>query len=257
MMQQSVKEPVRIVIAEDELLLRQSFERELRRSWPEAIIVASCADGASAIEAVERLKPDVVFLDIRMPNKSGLEVAKAIGDQVFIVFTTAYDQYAVKAFESDAVDYLLKPIESKRLVETIERLQQRLETQQPQNLESFISQLQGQLAPQADTIKWVTASAGDSVRMISVDEILYFQSDQKYTKVVTADSEAVIRMSLKELVSRLDSEQFWKVHRSTIVAASAIHGVRRNELGAWRLSLKNRTERLPVSAEFQKRFKAL
>ncbi len=256
-MQQSEKGTVKIIIAEDELPLRQSFERELERNWPEATIVASCADGASAIDAVKHLKPDVVFLDIRMPNKSGLEVAKAIGDQAFIVFTTAYDQYAVKAFESGAVDYLLKPIESKRLVGTIERLQQRLETQQPQNLENLISQLQGQLTPQADTIKWVTASAGDSVRMISVDDILYFQSDQKYTKVVTADSEAVIRMSLKELVSRLDGEQFWKVHRSTIVAASAIHAVKRNELGAWRLSLKDRAERLPVSAEFQKRFKAL
>jgi len=257
MIQQSEKKAIKVVIAEDERPLRESFERELQKSWPSASIVASCGDGASAIEAVDHFRPDVVFLDIRMPNKSGLEVAKEVGDKAFIVFTTAYDEYAVKAFESGAVDYLLKPIEPKRLGETIERLEQRLETQQPQNLESLISHLQGQLMPQADTIKWVTASAGDSVRMISVDDVLYFQSDQKYTKVVTADSEAVIRMSLKELVTRLDGERFWKVHRSTIVAASAINAIKRNELGAWRLSLKDRAERLPVSAEFQKRFKVL
>jgi len=248
---------IKVVVAEDETPLLTAFTKLLNRVWPEAEVVAACNNGEAAIAAVAEHQPQVVFLDIRMPKKNGLEVAKEIGEQAFVVFTTAYDEYAVAAFESGAVDYLLKPIEQSRLVDTITRLETRLLEQKPQNLTALVESIQAKLAPQMETLKWVTASAGDTVKMISVDDIVYFQADQKYTKVVTDDDEAVIRLPLKDLISRLDSEQFWQVHRSTIVAVDSIDALKKDELGRWQLKLRGKQETLPVSKEFQRKLKAL
>ncbi len=246
-----------IVVAEDEAPLRHAFVEQLSSVWPDAQIVAECADGASAIEAVNAHQPDVVFLDIKMPKLSGLEVAKVIGGRAFVVFTTAYDKYAVAAFESGAVDYLLKPISSDRLEDTIARLKTRLGHQQPPNLEALVQELQSRLAREQEPLKWVTASSGNTTKMIAIDDVLYFQSEQKYTKVVTASSSAIIRTSLKDLMERLDANDFWQVHRSAIVAIHAIDSIKKNELGAHLLTLRDHADTLPTSKDFQRKFKAL
>lgn len=248
---------VKILIAEDERPLRLALHSQISDIWPEASIVAACSDGDEAIKAFERHAPNVVFLDIRMPGKSGLDVARLVSNRAFVVFTTAYDEYAVTAFESGALDYLMKPIETVRLSETVARLKQRLNHQVPQDLELLISRLQENLTRKSDSLKWVTASIGDTVKMIAVDEVLYFQSEDKYTKVVTSGFEAIIRMPLKGLIQRLDSELFWQVHRSVIVSAEAIDSVSKNELGIWQLHLRDRAECLPVSGDFQRRFKSM
>ncbi len=246
----------KVVVAEDETTLRDSLIKQLAEVWPTAKVVAACGDGISAITAVKEHEPDVLFLDIRMPQKSGLEVAKSVSDQTFIVFTTAYDEYAITAFESGAIDYLLKPIETSRLSNTVKRLETRIRDQKPQNIESLIQELTATLSPDQESIKWVNARSGDTVRMISVDDILYFQADQKYTKVVTRDYEAVIRTTLKELSTKLDEDKFWQVHRSAIAAVNEIDSIRKDELGRWKLYIKERKESLPVSTEFKKRMKA-
>lgn len=248
---------IKVLIAEDESPLRFALQTQISSMWPEAYIVAACADGNQAIMEFERHTPDVVFLDIRMPGKSGLDVARLINNRAFVVFTTAYDEYAVTAFESGALDYLMKPIESDRLAETIARLRQRLDHQTPPDLRLLINQLQDQLTKKTDSLKWVTASFGDTVKMIAVDEVLYFQSEDKYTKVVTASFDAIIRTPLKGLMQRLDSELFWQVHRSVIVAVDAIDSIGKNELGVWQLQLRSRVEPLPVSSDFHRRFKSM
>jgi DNA-binding LytR/AlgR family response regulator len=248
---------VKILIAEDERPLRLALQVQISKVWPEATIVATCADGDEAIKEFERHAPNVVFLDIRMPGKSGLDVARLVSNRAFVVFTTAYDEYAVTAFESGALDYLMKPIETVRLSETVARLKQRLSDQVPQDLELLITQLQDKLTRKSDTLKWVTASIGDTVKMIAVDEILYFQSEDKYTKVVTSGFDAIIRMPLKGLMQRLDSELFWQVHRSVIVSAEAIDSIVKNELGVWQLHLRNREECLPVSSDFHRKLKSM
>lgn len=249
---------IKILIAEDEQPLRQTLHSQITNLWPEAEIVAACANGAEALKQFELLSPDVVFLDIRMPVKSGLEVAKKIGARAFIVFTTAYDEYAITAFESGAIDYILKPIETNRLIETIKRVKSRLGNQSPENLEFIFAELQSKMDQQENkSLKWVTATIGTTVKMIAIDDVLYFQSDQKYTKVVTKDLEAIIRVSLKQLMARLNEDRFWQTHRSAIVAVDTIDSIYKDELGGWLLSLKGREETLPVNAEFHRRIRAL
>lgn len=251
-------EKVKILIAEDERPIRDALHVQILNAWPEADVVAVCADGVDALNQFEEQRPDVVFLDIRMPGLSGLEVAKEIGARAFIVFTTAYDEYAISAFESGAVDYILKPVETARLMETVSRVKARIGTQGPGNLESLFAELESKLASQeTKPLKWVTASIGNTVKMISVDDVLYFQSDQKHTKVVTRESEAIIRVPLKQLVARLEEDKFWQTHRSAIVAVDAVDSIFKDELGGWSLALKERTETLPVNAEFHRRIKAL
>lgn len=250
-----------VLIAEDEPAQRQALERQLLQCWPQARLVASCEDGLSALEAVVEQAPEVAFLDIRLPGCSGLEVARAVvAGGGTVVFTTAYDAYAVEAFETGAVDYLLKPIQPERLSRAVERLQQRRAVQADgmENLLALLRQrLHGGADAPATALQWISASVGDTIRLIGIDEVLYFQAQDKYVRVVTADAEALIRTPVKQLVAGLDSQVFWQVHRSVVVRVAAVHSVRKDELGRWQLHLRGRSEVLPVSAGFAQRFRAM
>jgi DNA-binding LytR/AlgR family response regulator len=251
----------RALIADDEDLPRAELRRMLAQAWPALQIVAECEHGPAAVEALDDYAPDVAFLDIRMPGRSGLDVARAASGRCHIVFTTAYDSHAVAAFEAGAVDYLLKPIAADRLTRSVQRLQARLADQQSPApaqqslLEQLAAQLQGQGATQR--LRWVSASVGETIKLFSVDEVLFFQSDEKYTRVVTASDEAHIRKPLKEVAEGLDPEDFWQVHRGLMVRASAIARAQRDELGRITLHLKQHPERLAVSQAWAWRFKPM
>ena len=250
--------PVRIMVAEDEAPQRAALIALLAELWPEATLVAACADGREAVEAFAREAPEVVFLDIRMPGLSGLEVAQAVAGRAHLVFVTAYDEHALRAFDAGAIDYLLKPVRPERLGETVARLRQRVRSR-PVDADALLAQLRDELGrrARAETLKWVTASIGDTVKLYPVEEILFFQAQDKYTRVVTTDDDAVIRKSLRELLLVLDPDVFWQVHRSVIVRASAIEGVRKDQLGKHWLTLKGRDEALPVSGAFHARFRGM
>lgn len=250
------------VIAEDEALLRNELVSLLSRAWPELEIAASCEDGASALEAIEGHKPEVAFLDIRMPGLTGLEVAAAAAEaspSTQVVFVTAYNQYAIDAFDRGAVDYLLKPISPDRLEATLKRLKARLGAGAPDSsaLLAVIEQLRAELpaTPPAQALQWVTASAGKETRLILVDEIAYFQADNKYTVVMTAQGEALVRKPIRELLEVLDPAVFKQIHRSTIVNMKAVASITRDESGRGTLRLKNRSETLPVSLSFMTLFR--
>jgi DNA-binding LytR/AlgR family response regulator len=247
-----------ILIAEDEQPQRIALQQLLGELMPEARIIASCEDGLSALEALQQHKVDIAFLDIRMPGVSGLEVARAATTATQIVFTTAYDEYAVKAFETGAVDYLLKPIRPDRLQQAIVRLRERLDAQVPVDMTALLDILQQQLQiKNYKTLKWISASVGDTVKMFAIEDVQFFQAQDKYIRVVTDRDEAIIRTPLKELMAGLDPEIFWQVHRSLLVRAGAIERVKRDELGKYHLHLRGRPESLPVSSAFQHRFKAM
>ena len=248
------------VVAEDEDLLRAALVADLRRAWPGLQIVAECEDGASALEALAEHTPDVAFLDIRMPGLTGLEVAAAAAQaspRTRIVFVTAYDQYAVDAFERGAIDYLLKPVEPSRLDATVARLQAREGIADAASLASLLDRL-GALPRQADApepLTWLTASAGRETRLVLVEDVAYFQADNKYTTVVTAEGEALLRSSLRELLPRLDPNTFKQIHRGTIVNLKAIAGITRDDSGRGSVRLKQRPETLTVSQPFMSLFK--
>lgn len=250
---------VTALIAEDEAPQRRALQQQLRTAWPELELVAVCEDGLSALEAVTRHRPRVAFLDIRMPGVSGLDVARQVVAQGgLVVFTTAYEDYAIRAFEAGAADYLLKPVQDARLAQAVERMRARLAEARVPDMRSLIDDLEARLRPQGDRlIRWITASVGDSVRMIAIDEVLFFQAQDKYVRVVTADDEAIIRMSLKELLGGLDPDVFWQVHRGVLVRVQAIDRVRKDELGRHQLSVKGRKDMLPVSGAFQQRFRGM
>ncbi|MCW4453368.1 LytTR family DNA-binding domain-containing protein [Flavobacterium sp. MXW15] len=247
------------LIAEDEAPQRRALHEQLRRVWPELELVAVCEDGVSALEAVERHRPGVAFLDIRMPGVNGLDVARAVVAQGgLVVFTTAYDDYAVRAFEAGAADYLLKPVQPARLEQAVARLRERLAEARAPGLQALIDDLESRLRPQGERlIRWISASIGDSVSMIGIDEVLYFQAQDKYVRVVTASAEALIRTPLKELLAGLDPDEFWQVHRGVVVRVSAIERMRKDELGRLAIRLKQRQEALPVSAAFAHRFRGM
>jgi len=252
------------LIADDEDLPRAELRRMLAAAWPELQIVAECEHGPAAVEAIDALAPDIAFLDIRMPGMSGLDVARAASGRCHTVFTTAYDSHAVEAFNAGALDYLLKPIAADRLAQTVARLQNRLHsaTAAPE-LGGLIEQLAAQLQQRSASgtgpprLKWVSASVGDTIKMFGIDEILFFQSDEKYTRVVTARDEAHVRKPLKEMADGLDPDLFWQVHRGVIVRAGAIARAQRDELGRITLHLKDHAERLAVSQAYQWRFKPM
>ncbi len=253
----------RCVVAEDESLLREALVRALAQAWPDLEIVAECADGGAALEAIAELQPDVAFLDIRMPGLTGIEVASAAVEaspRTQIVFVTAYDQYAISAFEAGAVDYLLKPIVPDRLAQTVQRLQARLASggAAPEALAGLLQQLSASLprkpAP-AEPLAWLTASVGNSTRLIQVEEVLYFHADNKYTTVVTAAGEALLRKPIKDLLELLDPVHFKQVHRSTIVNLRAIESISRDDTGKGLLKLKQRKETLAVSQPFMAIFR--
>jgi DNA-binding LytR/AlgR family response regulator len=249
---------VTAVIAEDELPQREELRGLLEELWPELVVVEECGDGLSALEAINTHRPQVVFLDIRMPGLSGLEVARAAGEHAQVIFITAYQEHALDAFDKGAVDYLLKPIARDRLQRALDRTRARIRDNFRADITTIINSVQQQLsgAPRHG-IKWITASVGSTVRMYSVDEVLFFQAQDKYTRVVTVKDEAFIRTPLKELVGALDAETFWQIHRSCIVRVSAIHAVERDGDGRLSLSLRGRADRLPVSSAFQHRFKGM
>ncbi len=250
------------IVAEDEALLRDALVAELKRAWPALRIVAECEDGASAVEALAEHQPDVAFLDIRMPGLTGLEVAAAAADaspRTRIVFVTAYDQYAIDAFERGAIDYLLKPVKPERLDATVARLQAQDTLPDAATLAALLDRLGAMPDPAGspEPLTWLTASAGRETRLVLVDEVVYFHADQKYTTVVTADGEALLRTPLRELLPRLDPATFKQIHRSTIVNLKAVAGVIRDDSGRGTLRLKNRTETLAVSQPFMALFKQM
>ncbi|WP_282273343.1 response regulator transcription factor [Stenotrophomonas sp. PS02298] len=252
------------LIAEDEPLLRQALVAQLQRLWPELDIVAECEDGAAALEALETHKPDLAFLDIRMPGITGLDVARALqrlSPHTEVVFVTAYDQYAISAFEQGAVDYLLKPVSDERLVATRQRVLARRQSgnTDPSVLERLLQQLARQPAAPlaAPPLAWITASNGRETRLVMLDEVLYFRADSKYTVVVTAEEELLLRSSLRELTAALDANSFRQIHRATIVNMKAVAAVSRDDSGRGVLRLKQRSETLMVSQPFMSLFRGM
>ncbi len=244
------------ILAEDELPQRQELRALLGELWPDLDVVAECADGLAALQALEEHQPDVAFLDIRMPGVSGLEVARAAGPRCQVIFITAYEEYALRAFDEGAVDYLQKPVARERLMRAIERTRGRLGSRAP-DMAALLDLVRSQLAPANPGIKWITASVGHAVKMFPIDEVLFFQAQDKYTRVVTAESEGHIRTPLKELLPSLDSETFWQVHRSVIVRVGAIQAVEKLEDGKLHLKVRGHTEVLPVSSAFSHRFRGM
>jgi DNA-binding LytR/AlgR family response regulator len=251
----SIREPV-AVIAEDEPVLRGQLKDLLREIWPECAIAAAAEDGFQAMLALEEHRPDVLFLDIQMPGPNGLELARHASGRCHVVFVTAYDQYAVAAFVEGAVDYVMKPLTAERLATACGRVKKRL-AMTPADLGSVLDALAKRAAQANPYLRWINASLGTDVKLITVDEICYFQSDTKYTRVVTADGESVIRKPLKELLDELDPASFWQIHRSTIVNLNAIAGVSRDFAGHLTVKLKNRKETLPVSQPFAHLFRQM
>jgi len=243
------------VIAEDEPLLRAELKETLAKLWPELAICAEAEDGVEALRAIELHAPDVLFLDIQMPGMSGLEVARHAGNRCHVVFVTAYDKYAVTAFEQGAVDYVMKPFTPARLATTIGRLKYKMGTT-PANLERLLQTLLDRNATR-EYLRWVTASQGQELRLITVEEICYFQADNKYTLVVTQTQESLIRRPIKELVDELDPAMFWQIHRGTVVNVNAIAGVHRDIGGHLRVKLKERKESLTVSDPYVHLFKSM
>ncbi len=239
------------LIADDEAPMREQLRARLQEAWPGLQIVAEAANGVEAVELATRFKPQIAFLDIRMPGMGGIEAARQLYNRCHIVFATAYDQYAVDAFEHGAIDYLLKPVTAERLATTCERLRRRL-SQAPQDIGSQLAQLSSLLqqqgaSPKRSYLRWIQAQVGGSLRMISTREILFFQSDEKYTRVQTATAELLIRKTLKELADELDPDEFWRIHRSTLVRVDAIAEVSRDMRGRQMLRVRNYPHELEVS----------
>lgn len=243
------------LIADDEAPLRDQLRARLQEAWPALRIVAEAANGLEAVALAAQHKPDIAFLDIRMPGMGGIDAARQMYEHCHIVFATAYDQYAVEAFEHGAIDYLLKPVTLARLETTVARLRGQLR-HKPQDIGAQLAQLaqlgdkllnQGQRAAKPDYLRWIQAQAGNSLRMVSTREVLFFQSDDKYTRVQTATAQHLIRKTLKELEEELDPDEFWRIHRSTLVRVDAIAEVRRDLRGRQMLSLRGYPEELEVS----------
>ena len=250
------------LIADDEDLPRAELRRMLATAWPDLQVVAECEHGPATLEALAAHAPEVAFLDIRMPGASGLEVARAASGRCHVVFTTAYDSHAIEAFEAGAVDYLLKPVQADRLAQTVARLRQRLAAREAAPpLDALVAQLAERLqlggAAASERLRWISASVGDTIKLFGIDDVLFFQSDEKYTRVVTAGDEAHVRRPLKEIAAGLDPDAFWQVHRGVIVRAAAVARATRDELGRITLHLKQHDEKLPVSQAYAWRFKPM
>jgi len=245
----------RVLIAEDEPLMRERLFGMLAGCWPEAEVVLQAENGNDAWDGFLEHEPEVVFLDIRMPGLSGLEVAERIGDSAHVVFVTAYDQYAVEAFDAGAVDYLLKPVQRDRMERAVGRIRAKLD-KPPADLGDLLRHLKTALpGARAEKMKWIKATVGRQIRLIDVDEVLFFQSDTKYTRVVLADSEALVRLPLKDLLGGLDRDRFWQIHRATVVNVSAIAAVERLDAERMQVLLRGSGEKLPVSRTFTHLFR--
>ena len=260
--------PPRGLIAEDEPLLAESLRHELARAWPQLQIAATVADGHSAVTQALALLPDVLFFDIRMPGQSGLEAAAELADewpeqQPFpaLVFVTAYDQHAAQAFDAQAVDYIVKPVQPARLLKTVARVQDLLARRGggANPVEATLAQLRSLLVqtPAAAYLKVIQASVGSSIRMVPVEEIVFLEAADKYVRVLTASRDYLLRTPLRELLPQLDPQDFWQVHRGTVVRATTIDTVTRDEAGKLHLQLRGVKEKLPVSRLYAHRFRAL
>ena len=274
----------RALIADDERLMREQLRARLAEVWPELEIVAEAKNGLEAVELTEAHKPDLVFLDIRMPGMTGVEAARAIaqlpthedeGDAgsdgapgwrgCEVVFITAYDQYAIEAFEQGVVDYVLKPAERERLAVTVERIKKRLAQrgdasggEPPPLMQQLLQKLAARMDPgKSPQLRWIQATVGQNIQMIPVEEVLFFISDEKYTRVQTATLEALIRKPIKELIEELDAEVFWQIHRSTLVNTAHIAGVSRDLRGRQLVAVKGHNEKLEVSRSFAGLFKGM
>jgi len=242
------------IIADDERLMRDQLRMRLEQVWPELDIVGEAKNGEEAVELVGQFKPDLTFLDIRMPGKTGMEAAAEIGDRSQIVFVTAYDQYAVEAFERGAVDYVLKPSEPERLKARLDKPGAVVND----SVTAMLSQLAEKIAsPKPKHLQWIQASIGSDLRMIPVEEILFFRSDEKYTCVQTEKFEALIRKPVRDLADELDPSLFWQIHRATLVNVNAIEGVTRDIRGRHLVLIKGRSEKLEVSRSFLHLFKQM
>ena len=272
-------EAVTAVLADDERLMREQLRARLNEAWPELLFLAEAKNGSEAVELVAEHDPDFAFLDIRMPGMTGIEAAREIlarpGNRCQIVFITAYDQYAVEAFEQGAIDYVLKPADRDRLAKTVERLKGRVEPgvpdekKVPQALDRpDVAELLSRLASRLETsgggpaaatprLQWIQASVGQSLRLIPVDDVLFFQSDEKYTRVQTAQFEALIKKPIKELIDELDPEQFWQIHRATLVNAQAIATVTRDFRGRQIVTVTGHPQKLEVSRTYTHLFKQM
>ena len=279
--------PARALIADDERLLRDQLRARLVDAWPALEIVAEARNGQEAVDLARQHRPDLVFLDIRMPGMTGIEAAREIArlpaedddadsagrgpwPGAEIVFITAYDQYAVEAFEQGAVDYVLKPAERERLAVTVGRIARRLANRTADaaapatavpngpDLQAILQRLQARLEPGTPPpLRWIQATVGQSLQMVPVDDVLFFTSDEKYTRVQTASLEALIRKPIKELLAELDADVFWQIHRSTIVNTRHIASVDRDFRGRQLVSVKGHAEKLEVSRGFSGLFKGM
>nr|WP_295083131.1 LytTR family DNA-binding domain-containing protein [uncultured Roseateles sp.] len=254
------------LIADDEPHLAQHLKLQLAQLWPELNILSVARNGLEAAAQIEDLQPDLAFLDIQMPGLSGLEVAQGIEGQTKVIFVTAFDEYAVQAFEAAALDYLLKPLKTERLARTLERVRSALQAPpepEAQALAGVLKQLlQGQGAAAgaqepAQRLRYVRAAQGDLMHQIAVDEVLFFQADDKYTVVQTANAEHLIRTPIIELLAQLDPTKFWQVHRSTIINLEHLAGTRRDELSRLFVRIKGHGRELPVSRAYVHLFKAM
>ena len=245
----------RAVIAEDEPVLLAQLRDMLANVWPELAIVGEAEDGFQALRLLEQFQPDVLFLDIQMPGMTGLEVAKQASGRCHVVFVTAYDKYAVAAFDEGAVDYVMKPFTAARLATAIGRVKAKMASV-PANLDGILKTL-ADAAQKKEYLRWITASQGNDLRLITVDEIAYIKADSKYTIVVTQGHESLIRRPIKELVDELDPKLFWQIHRGTLVNVNAIAGVTRDIAGKLRVKLKNRSETLAVSDPYVHLFRSM
>jgi DNA-binding LytR/AlgR family response regulator len=244
------------ILAEDEPILRTQLETKLRKLWPELEIIASVEDGAAALEALEDRAPDFMFLDIQMPEMTGVEVARLVRDRSHVVFVTAYDQYAIQAFETGAVDYILKPATDERLAVTIKRLKAKLASP-PADLDAVLAKITEHIGGKKEKLQWIKAALGQNLRLIPVSDVLFFQSDDKYTRVVTAENETLIKTPIRELLDGLDPGVFWQIHRSTLVNVNAIAAVTRDFRGQAHVKIKGKDEALVVSRIYSHLFKQM
>jgi DNA-binding LytR/AlgR family response regulator len=249
----------RAVLADDERLMREQLRTRLAEVWPELEIVAEAKNGEEAVQMVAEHRPDLAFLDIQMPGLTGIEAARVIGTACHLVFVTAFSEFAVDAFEEGAVDYVLKPAESERLGRTVARLKARI-ADQPRDLEALLDGLAARIggaAGRAAHLQWIQASMGQQLRLIPVADVLFFTSDEKYTRVQTETYEALIRKPIKELIDQLDPEQFWQIHRATIVNIKAVGGIVRDLRGRQLVQFRNFAEKLEISRNFTHLFKQM
>ena len=252
--------PPTAVVADDERLMREQIIARVKEAWPELSIVGEASNGREAIAMVRNLEPDIVFLDIRMPGMDGIQAAQALSGQVHVVFVTAHDEYAIRAFEHGAIDYVLKPAEPARVALTCQRLRARLKDA-PEPINDLLAQLSQRLGAGGpkprEYMRWVQASVGASIRMIPTTDILFFRAEDKYTRVQTQGFEALIRKPIKELIDELDPDEFWQIHRATVVRVDAIEQVSRNFRGHQIVHVKGREEKLEVSRTFHHLFKQM